>query len=68
MGFKVYKSDDGRIAVKSTDDDFVASCKHGEWSNDMMFDPYELMEIPVVEDPTEAAAIVSSAKRALTRW
>jgi hypothetical protein len=68
MDFRVYKSDDGRIVVKSVYDDFVASYKHGEWVNDMMFDPCEMQELPQVEDQQEALHIIKEAKRALSRW
>ena len=68
MDFRVYKSDDGRIVVQSKYDDFVASYKHGEWVNDMMFEPIELQDLPQVEDPHEATIIVREAKKALNRW
>ncbi len=68
MDFRVYKSDDGRMVVQSKYDDFVASCRHGEWVNDMMFEPVELQEIPQVEDSMVANAIVKEAKKALHRW
>lgn len=68
MDFRVLKSDDGRMVVQSKFDDFVASFKHGEWTNDMLFDPFELMELPAVEDPSEASAIINQAKKALQRW
>lgn len=68
MDFRVYKSDDGRMAVQSMFDNFVASFKHGEWTNEMSFDPYELLELPMVEDPTEAQVIVKEAKKCLNRW
>jgi hypothetical protein len=65
MDFRVFRSDDGRMAIKSVYDDFVASYKHGEWVDEMLFDPYELQELPPVEDTTEALHIVKEAKRAL---
>lgn len=68
MDFRVYKSDDGRAVVKSSDEDFVASYRHGEWVNDMVFDPYEMQEISLVEDPRIANDLVKEAKRALARW
>lgn len=68
MDFRVFKSDDGRMVVQSKFDDFTASYRHGEWVNDMIFEPTELQEIPQVEDPTEASIIVKQAKKALSRW
>jgi len=68
MDFKVLKSDDGRMVVQSKYDDFVASFVHGEWVNDMMFDPGELHDFPQVDDPHEAQVIVKDAKKALNRW
>ncbi len=68
MDFRVYKSDDGCIVVQSKHDDFVASYKHGQWSNEMCFDPCELRELPRVEDEIEASSIVKQAKKALSRW
>ena len=68
MDFRVYKADDGRMAVQSKVDDFVASKRHGEWVNEMSFDPYELLELPLVEDPHEAQVIIKEAKKSLHRW
>lgn len=68
MDFRVYKADDGRAVVQSKFDDFVASYKHGEWINDMVFDPMEMQEIPLVDDPSEASDLVRQAKKALSRW
>ncbi len=68
MDFSVYKADDGRAVVKSKFDDFVASYKYGQWVNDMAFDPYELLELPLVEDQQKAMNIVKEAKRCLSRW
>ncbi|MBX9685157.1 MAG: hypothetical protein K2X27_00570 [Candidatus Obscuribacterales bacterium] len=65
MEFRVFKSDDGRMAVKSSHDEFVASFRHGEWVNDMLFNSSELAELPLVEDPYEALVIVKEAKKAL---
>jgi hypothetical protein len=68
MDFRVYKADDGRAVVQSKYDDFVACYRHGEWVNDMVFDPIEMQDIPLVEDSAEASNIISQAKRALSRW
>lgn len=69
MDFKVLKAEDGRrILVQSKYDEFVASYKHGEWSNELAFDPFEIMDLPEVEDADEANLIVNLAKRALYRW
>lgn len=68
MDFCVYKADDGRAVVQSKFDDFVACFKHGEWTNDMVFDPMEMQEIPLVEDAAEASDIIRRAKKALSRW
>lgn len=68
MDFRVYKADDGRKVVQSKFDDFVACYRYGEWVNDMVFDPLELQEFPLVEDSTEAANIIKQAKQALSRW
>lgn len=66
MDYKVLKADDGRIAVQS--EFFTASCRHGEWVNEMVFDPFELMEMPAVENQDEAKLIVNIAKKSLNRW
>lgn len=66
MDYRVLKAEDGRIAVQS--EHFTASCKHGEWVNELIFDPFELMEMPVVENPDEARFIVNLAKKCLNRW
>lgn len=68
VDFRVYKSDDGHMIVQSKYDDFIASFKHGEWVNDMVFDPLELRQIPLVEDDHEALIIVKEAKKALNRF
>lgn len=68
MEFKVQKGDDGQILVQSKFDDFVASYKHGEWSNTLAFDPFEILDLPEVDDDDEALRIVHQAKRALFRW
>lgn len=68
MEFRVFRAEDGRAVVQSKFDDFVASYKHGEWVNDMLFDPYEMQEIPLLDDDVEASNLVKAAKRALHRW
>jgi hypothetical protein len=68
MDFQVYKSDDGCMVVQSKYDSFVASYKHGEWHNELIFEPFELRELPKVDDESEASRIVMQAKKALSRW
>lgn len=67
MDYRVHKSDDGRVAIKSKYDDFVASFHHGEWVDEMVFGALELQEMPQVEDDHEALVIVKEAKKALNR-
>lgn len=65
MSFRVFKSEDGRIAVRSKEENFVASFDKGKWVAELVFDAYELEELRQVTDPKEAQAIYSEAKKAL---
>ncbi len=67
MNYRVHKSDDGRMAVQSKYDDFVASFHHGEWVDEMVFGALELEGMPQVEDDQEVLVIVKEAKKALCR-
>ncbi|MBA4026676.1 MAG: hypothetical protein C0473_00390 [Cyanobacteria bacterium DS3.002] len=65
MAYRVHKSENGDIIVRSKEDNFIASYKNGKWSNRIAFSGYELEDLLQVSDPKEAGAIIELAKKAL---
>jgi len=66
MNYRVHRSKDGsKIVVRAKDENFIASFVNGKWVADLPFDAYELEDILLITDPTEAKRIYEEAKQAL---
>ena len=65
MSYKVYKSADGRVFIRSKEDQFTASCKKGVWSPRIAFNGNELEELSLVSDEKLAKPLIQQAKQAV---
>ena len=65
MSYRVHKSEDGNIIVRSKEDNFTASYKSGKWTAHLAFNGNELEDFLQVNDHKEAAEIINLAKQAL---
>lgn len=65
MSYKVYKSADGRVFIRSKEDQFTASCKKGVWSPRIAFNGNELEELSLVSDEKLAKTLIQQAKQAV---
>lgn len=67
MSYKVYKSADGRVFIRSKEDRFTASFKKGVWSPRIAFSGNELEELSLVSDEALAESLILQAKQAVDK-
>lgn len=65
MSYRVYKSADGRVFIRSKEERFTASFKQGIWSSRIAFSGNELEELCLVTDEQLANSLILQAQEAV---